>query len=51
MGDARTFDKIVAGSIAKENSIVDREKKLQEYFAKPQRGTMRGGQKMNNEYN
>ena len=42
-GNDRTFDKIVAQSVAKENYEINREKKLQEYYAQPQRGTMRGG--------
>ena len=46
MGDDRTFDKIVAASVAKERYETDRERKLKDYFMQPQRGTMRGN-KMN----
>ena len=34
-GDDRTFDKIVAGSIARENYEIERERKLKEYFKQP----------------
>lgn len=33
IGKDRTFDKIVAASIAHENSEMNREKKLADYFA------------------
>lgn len=42
IGDDRTFDKIVAQGHSKEANEVNREKKLQDYLAKPQRGTVRG---------
>lgn len=35
IGKDRTFDKIVAASIAHENSEMNREKKLADYFAQP----------------
>ena len=41
MGDDRTFDKIVAGAHAFEDKEMNRERKLREYFAQPQRGTIR----------
>ena len=41
MGDDRTFDKIVAGAHAFENKEMNRQQKLREYFALPQRGTIR----------
>ena len=39
----RTFEKIVAGSQASEAAEIERERKLGEYHAQPQRGTQRGG--------
>jgi len=47
LGNDRTFDKIVAASITKESSEMNRERKLTEYFTQPQRGTMRGVARMN----
>ena len=35
IGNDRTFDKIVAESIAKEKAEMNREKKLQDYFSQP----------------
>lgn len=35
LANDRTFDKIVAGSVAKEQFEMDRERKLKEYFTQP----------------
>ena len=45
-GNDRTFDKIVAGAKARENAELERERKLQDYYAQPQRGTIRGAGKL-----
>lgn len=43
-GKDRTFDKILQISKTKEAVEMDRERKLQEYFSKPQRGTAKAKQ-------